>query len=49
MQGDLDVVVLRKTSADLLNIGERMRKGAVWRGQISHVFAESFELGKSES
>jgi ABC-type transporter Mla subunit MlaD len=34
LQRHLDVVVVRKTGADLFDIGQRMRERAVWRGQV---------------
>ena len=46
MQGDFDIVVLRKTGADFLDVGQRIRERAVWRGQVDKVLAESFELAE---
>ena len=42
----MDVVVVRKTGADLFDIGQRMRERAVWRSQVDEMLAEGFELGQ---
>ena len=46
MERDLDVVVLRQTVADLLDVVERVRKRAVGCGHVRDVFAEKFYLTK---